>query len=124
MGNMIIVGPNGKRFKVNAPAGTSVQEIEETFARENGGARGRVVSDQEVEQENARLADLKKQYDAYTSTPEYRSQQMGLSGNSILDYDFSSGQNIPTSIDTRVKRVVPENPDEIGYLRRLINRRF
>ena len=68
MGNMIIVGPNGKRFKVNAPAGTSVQEIEETFARENGGARGTVVSN---ESESADLAELRRQYEAFTSTPDY-----------------------------------------------------
>ena len=66
MGNMIIVGPDGKRYKVNAPAGATPEEIEETFARQNGGARGTVTTS---EAEDARLTDLKNQYDAYTATP-------------------------------------------------------
>ena len=117
MGNMIIVGPNGKRFKVNAPAGTSVQEIEETFARENGGARGTVLPD---EAETAKIADLKRQYDSFRSTPEYQARQMGLGGGGIADY-ISNPNNPPliSSVDTRPKRVVPENPDPIGYGRKV-----
>ena len=116
MGNMIIVGPNGKRFKVNAPAGTSVQEIEETFARENGGARGTVVSN---ESESADLTELRRQYEAFTSTPDYRSQQMGLNNGGLANY-VNNPANPPlvSSIDTTPKRVVPDNPDDIGYMRK------
>jgi hypothetical protein len=106
MGDMIIVGPNGKRFKVNAPAGTSVEEIEETFARENGGARGRVVSETETEQ----FADLKEQYNAFTSTPS----------GGLADY-ISDPNNPPllSEVDLTPRRVVPENPNPIGYGRKV-----
>ena len=120
MGDMIIVGPNGKRFKVNAPAGTSVEEIEETFARENGGARGTVVSAQEIAQENARLADLQRQYDEFSSTPESRSRQAGLNNGGLAKYvNNLANPPLVSSVDTTPKRVVPENPDPIGYGRKV-----
>jgi hypothetical protein len=111
MGNMIIVGPDGKRYKVNAPAGATPEEIEETFARQNGGARGTVTTS---EAEDARLTDLKNQYDAYTATPEYQRRQLGLSGNSILD-QFDNPSSAPPKV---AEQPAPQSPEEIGYLRK------
>lgn len=111
MGNMIIVGPDGKRYKVNAPAGATPEEIEETFARQNGGARGTVTTS---EAEDARVADLKNQYDAYTATPEFQRRQLGLSGNSILD-QFDNPSSAPPKV---AEQPAPQSPEEIGYLRK------
>ena len=115
MGSMIIVGPNGKRFRVNAPAGTSIGEVEETFARQNGGARGTVVQN-----EPADLAELRSQYEAFTSTPEYQSRQTGLGGSGIADY-VSNPNSAPVvrSVRAQPARVVPENPEDIGLGRKV-----
>ena len=106
MGNMIIVGPNGKRFTVNAPAGATPEEIEETFARQNGGARGTVTT---TEAEDARLADLKNQYNSFQSQP---------GNNAGLLQNIEGGLRYNTPPEALGMRVVPDNPEDIGYGRK------
>jgi hypothetical protein len=89
MGNMVIVDQSGKRYKVNAPPGTSKYEIEKNFARQSG-KRGTVIEQAGAPTNTGGLSDP---IDAYRN----QTNEFGLLVNDQNNFPYSSADSVAQS---------------------------
>ena len=86
MGNIVIVDQSGKRYKVDAPPGTSKYEIEKFFAEQNG-KRGTVI---EQPGGTVNTSGLSDQIDAYRN----QTNEFGLLVNDQNNFPYSSADSV------------------------------
>ena len=116
MGNIVIVDQSGKRYKVDAPPGTSKYEIEKFFAEQNG-KRGTVI-----EQAGASppTVGLGEQIDAYRN----QTNEFGLLVNDQNNFSYSSADSVarnasaPKLITETAPVVQRQDFEDPGFVRR------
>jgi len=116
MGNMVIVDQSGKRYKVNAPPGTSKYEIEKNFARQSG-KRGTVIEQAGAPTNTGGLSDP---IDAYRN----QTNEFGLLVNDQNNFPYSSADSVaqsasaPKLITETAPVVNQQDFEDPGFVRR------